>query len=246
MKIQTFIFNWRGQYEKTIEKEIQLLSIGKQPIVINSDDEKTEKGWHDIGEASYFTDQFLKAIELFDGDILFHIQGDASYKDWAKLYADAEKYFEETEWGIYAPNVDYTWYDASRTDIDSIGFPIDKLKIVANTDCTCWFIHKDVINWYKESKLDFSQYKMGWCWDIIFPALCYINKRPVIRDYSHTIDHPRGTNYNTDQAEKEMWQLYETLPKDLKEAFGYIKGDREKLSKYYAENHIIQPVGQQS
>jgi hypothetical protein len=29
------------------------------------------------------------------------------------------------------------------------------------------------------------------------------------------------------------------LPKDLKEAFGYIKGDREKLSKYYAENHIV-------
>ena len=86
MNIQTFIFNWRGQYEKTIEKEIQLLSIGKHPIVINSDDEKTEEGWHNIGEASYFTDQFLKAIELFDGDVLFHIQGDASYDNWEKLY----------------------------------------------------------------------------------------------------------------------------------------------------------------
>ena len=38
MNIQTFIFNWRGQYEKTMEKEIQLLYIGKSPIVINSDD----------------------------------------------------------------------------------------------------------------------------------------------------------------------------------------------------------------
>ena len=34
MNIQTFIFNWRGQHEKTMEKEIQLLSIGKYPIVI--------------------------------------------------------------------------------------------------------------------------------------------------------------------------------------------------------------------
>ena len=101
MNIQTFIFNWRGQYEKTIEKETQLLSIGKHPIVINSDDEKTKEGWHNIGEASYFTDQFLKAIELFDGDVLFHVQGDASYDDWEKLYADAEKYFEETDGSHY-------------------------------------------------------------------------------------------------------------------------------------------------
>ena len=144
-----------------------------------------------------------------------------------------------TDWGIYAPNVDYTWYDSTRADIHSIDFPVDQLKIVANTDCTCWFIHKDIINMLKERKLDLSPYKMGWCWDIVLPALCFINRRPVIRDYAHTIDHPRGTNYNTTQAEKEMWQFYGTLPKDLKEAFGYIKGDRERLSKYYEENYIV-------
>jgi len=233
MKIQTFIFNWRGQYEKTIEKEMQLNAIGVTPIVINSDDENKEDRWHNIGEESYFTAQFLKAIELFDGDVLFHIQGDASYDNWRQLYEDAKKYYEITDWGIYAPNVDYTWYDSTRTDIHSIDFPVDQLKIVANTDCTCWFIHKDVINWYKELKLDFGKYKMGWCWDIVFPALCFIHQRPVVRDYAHTIEHPRGTNYNTDQAEREMWDLFNSLPVDLKQAFGYIKGHREKLASYY-------------
>jgi hypothetical protein len=33
MKILTFIFNWRGQYDKTIKKIDQLRGIGVEPIV---------------------------------------------------------------------------------------------------------------------------------------------------------------------------------------------------------------------
>lgn len=240
MNIQTFIFNWRGQYEKTIEKEKQLKSLGKSPIVINSDDTYNNvEGWYHIGDACYFGEQFAKAVELFDGDILFHVQADASYDNWEQLYSDAEKHFEQTDWGIYAPNVDYTWYDSSRTDITSLEFPIPGLKIVANTDCTCWFIHKDIINLYKERDLKLEQYRMGWSWDIVLPAICYVNQRPVIRDYNHTVQHPQGTNYDTQQAEKEMWDLFQSLPNDLKEAFSYIKGDRQQLAKYYAEDYNV-------
>jgi hypothetical protein len=236
MNIQTFIFNWRGQYSKTRAKELQLRAIGVEPVVINSDDTITHEHWHNIGDDSYFNAQFLKALEVFDAsdcDVLFHVQADASYDNWKQLYDDAEKYYEMTDWGIYAPNVDYTWYDSSRTDVAALDFPIDKLKIVANTDCTCWFIHKDIIDEFKARKIDMTKYKMGWGWDIVFPAIAFINKRPVIRDYNHTIEHPRGTNYDTDKAEQEMWALYNSLEPDVKQAFGYIKGDKEKLSEYY-------------
>jgi hypothetical protein len=74
---------------------------------------------------------------------------------------------------------------------------------------------------------------MGWCWDIVFPAMAYIMKRPVLRDYSHTIDHPPGTNYNKEQAETEMMDMYHRLPEDLQKAFRYIKGDRRYLALYY-------------
>ena len=65
MKIQTFIFNWRGQYEKTKEKQKQLSAIGVVPVVINSDDNHREDNpnWHNIGEESYFTAQFLKSTQ---------------------------------------------------------------------------------------------------------------------------------------------------------------------------------------
>ena len=39
MKIQTFIFNWKNQYDKTLQKIEQLKLIGEKPIIINSDDE---------------------------------------------------------------------------------------------------------------------------------------------------------------------------------------------------------------
>ena len=245
MNIKTYIFNWKGQWTSTINKEIHLQELGRSSIIINSDDTKVKgstNNWVHIGEDAYFGKQFATAVDLFletDGDVLFHIQGDASYDYWGKLYGDAEKYFEQTDWGIYAPNVDYTWYDSSRTDIDTLDFPIDKLKIVANTDCTCWFIHRDILEAYKERNLKLEQYKMGWSWDIILPALSFLMRRPVIRDYSHTIQHPKGTNYNVEQAEKEMQELFNSLPMDLKQAFSYIKGDRNRLADYYAEDHIV-------
>ena len=240
MLIQTFIFNWRGQYEKTKEKQKQLSAIGIVPVVINSDDNHREDdpNWHNIGEDSYFTAQFLKAIELFDGDALFHIQADASYDDWASIYKGAKDCFDTYNWGIYAPNVDYTWYDASRTNLSTFDLEEPNLKMVANTDCTCWFIHKDIINEAKRRGIDFSPYKMGWSFDIVYPAISYICKRPVIRDYAYTIDHPPGTNYNKDQAEKEMHALYSTLDDEVKEAFKYVKTDINKLAEYYVEKEM--------
>jgi hypothetical protein len=236
MKIQTFIFNWRGQYEKTKEKQKQLSAIGVVPVVINSDDNHREDdpNWHNIGEESYFTAQFLKAIELFDADVMFHIQADASYDNWTEIYAGAEECFDTYNWGIYAPNVDYTFYDSSRADLKSFDLEEPYYKMVANPDCTCWFIHKDIIEDAKNRNIDFAPYKMGWSFDIVYTAIGYISKRPVIRDYRYTISHPPGTNYSKQQAETEMHTFYSKLPSDIQTAFKYIKQDKEHLGKYYA------------
>jgi len=235
MKIQTFIFNWNGQYNKTLDKKDQLKAIGVDPIIINSDEAFYLDDWHNIGEKAYFTAQFMKALELFDGDALFHIQGDASYERWADLIDDAKKYYKEYNWGIYAPNIDYTWYVASKTDLDMFTIDETPLKMVATPDCTCWFIHKNIIDEANNRKVNFAPYKWGWSFDLVYSALSHMMKRPVLRDYSHTVQHPLGTNYAKDEAEKEMMDLYKSLPKDIQEAFYYIKSDKDSLAKYYAE-----------
>jgi hypothetical protein len=233
MNIQPFIFNWNRQFEKTCAIEDALMPLFDKITVINSDDNNTRQGWIDIGDASHFSDQFRKALELFDGDVLFHVQGDVSYDRWEELIEDAKKYLEYYDAGIYAPNVDYTWYSAGNSDINSLESDHSNIKMVASTDETVWFIKKEIIQEMLDREVDFSNNKMGWGWDLVLSAICFANSRPVIRDYNHTIDHPMGTNYNSEKAGEEMLELWNSLDPDLKEIVSYIKGDREKIAKYF-------------
>jgi len=233
MNIHPFIFNWNHQFEKSCAIQDALTPIFDNVTVINSDDNNTRDGWIDIGNQSYFSDQFRKALELFDGDVLLHIQGDVSYDKWEKLIEDAKQYLEYYNAGIYAPNIDYTWYSAENTDIESLESDHPNIKMVACTDETVWFIRKEIIQEMLDRKVDFSNNKMGWGWDLVLAAISFVNSRPVIRDYNHTIDHPMGTNYNKEKASQEMLDLWNSLDEDLKEAVSHIKNQRENLVKYF-------------
>lgn len=236
MNIQPFIFNWNNQFEKTCAIEDSLLKIFDNVFVINSDDNNTKNGWIDLGNEAYFSDQFRKALDLFDGDILMHVQGDVSYNNWEKLIHDARYYFDYYDAGIYAPNIDYTWYSSENADIDTLESDHSNIKMVCCTDETVWFIRKEIIQEMYDRKVDFSTNKMGWGWDLVLASICFINGRPIIRDYNHTIDHPIGTNYNKTIAGKEMQELWNNLDDELKYVISLIKGskyDREELSKYF-------------
>jgi hypothetical protein len=238
MDIQPFIFNWNKQFDKTCAIEDSLSKIFDKVTVINSDDNNTKDGWIDLGDDAYFSDQFRKALELFDGDILMHVQGDVTYDNWEKLVEDARTYFDYYDAGIYAPNIDYTWYSSENADIDSVESDHSNIKMVACTDETVWFIRKEIIQEMSTRNVDFSNNKMGWGWDLALSSICFANGRPVIRDYNHTIDHPPGTNYNKDIAGKEMQEVWRTLDDELKTIFALIKGskyDREKLAEYFLQ-----------
>lgn len=254
MKIHILLFNWRGQYEKVLEKlnsfkAIKLLDNNYNNIkitVINSDDEYRRKNdtypskdlydWIDIGEEAYFGDQFAKAVEVFEGDIMMHVQGDCSYNLWNGMIQDALRYHKKYKWGIYAPNVDYTWYNSERADIDALNnhqsskFQEENLKWVSSPDCTCWFIDKEIIESYKASGFDMGKYKHGWGWDLLFPLFSYLLGHPVIRDYSHTVDHPISTNYDKSEGEREMAQMFDNL-----EDFNSDLGQTIKMLKYNKE-----------
>lgn len=233
MNIQPFIFNWNNQFEKTCTIEDSLKKKFDKIVVINSDDNNTREGWINIGNESYFSDQFRKALELFDGDVLFHIQGDVSYTNWNQLIEDAKTYIKYYNAGIYAPNIDYTWYSSENTDIQSLESDHPNIKMVSCTDETVWFIRKEIIQEMVNRKVDFSKNTMGWGWDLVLAGICFLKGNPVIRDYNHTIDHPMGTNYDKGKASEEMLYLWNSLDSDLKEVISYIKGNREQIAKYF-------------
>ena len=64
MNIQSFIFNWRNQFESTLEIEKQLHKIFDQVNVINSDEQNYRAYWKNIGEQAYFNQQFLTCLDL--------------------------------------------------------------------------------------------------------------------------------------------------------------------------------------
>ena len=237
--IQPFIFNWKNKFEKTCAIEDSLKQIFDKIIVINSDEENTRPGWIDLGDDAYFGAQFNKALELFENDkkVLLHIQGDTEYDNWSQLVYDARKYYNLYEWGVYAPDVTNIWYTSEHTDIDGIQSEDENIKMVACTDETVWFIHRDIIkDFYKRNLLETMKpenVKMGWGWDLVLNAISFVMNRPVIRDYNHQIKHTKGTSYNKETANYEMENLFNNLPDDLKECISYIKGDREKLVKYF-------------
>ena len=108
--------------------------------------------------------------------------------------------------------------------------------MVACTDETVWFIRKDIIEEMYNKKIDFSNNKMGWGWDLVLAAICFVKGIPVIRDYNHTIEHPIGTNYDKQLASDEMTRLWDSLDNKLNKIISLIKGsssDRQKLSNYF-------------
>jgi GR25 family glycosyltransferase involved in LPS biosynthesis len=212
-QIDAFIFNWKGQLQKTLKTESELCKIFDKVTVINSDDGNKFDHWINIGEDAYFSAQFLKALELFDGDILFHVQGDVTYDNWSSIIEDAKLYYKKYKYGIYSPNVDYTHWDSTRVDIDSFGeMDNEKLKLVSMTDCSCWFINKEIINEYKIKYSDsFKKNKYGFGADLINCAISFKKNMPVLRDYKYTVDHPESTNYSSKDARIMLEEYIETI-----------------------------------
>lgn len=233
-KIITFIFTWDGQYEnaKKLENELRKYS---DVFVINSDTENQEKKWINIPANSYFSKQMLTALNAFRGDIFAHIQADCKYDNWKEVYKQANLMLSNTEAGIYAPNIDYTSYKPEIVDIRAYK---EQIKYVATTDESAWFIHKEIIDKCKEYRYLFEGNEFGYGWDLIMAGLSWINKKPVLRDYAHTIIHPKGKGYNEDTAKKQMQETIEKAPYELASCIYDIKSNHEKIySKYIAKEN---------
>lgn len=232
MKIHCFIFNWPGQTARAQETEKQLAKINYKITVVNCDPDYQPQHWINIDPQAHFTQQWLAACEQFDGDIMFHVQADATSTQWQEIFQEALQDYQKYRWGIYAPNVDYTWYDSSRADVLNVKLPDDHLRLVNNPDCTVWFLHNDIINAFKSLAWDWNFNKFGWGVDLILCASSYLQKRPVIRNYKYTVAHPQGTGYNSQQAELEMIELYNKCSPELQQAIGILRNHREHLWNY--------------
>jgi hypothetical protein len=212
IKIHAFIFNWRGQYEKTIKLEKEFSRHVDKLTVINSDDNNKKDHWVNLGDSAYFGDQFSKALEIFDCDnydLLFHIQADVDdpENDWGSIVNSAKFYYILYNYGVYAPNVDYTAWDKKTAKLDALDGLLysSNIDVVITTDCSCWFINKEMISSFKNKYLDaFKNNKLGWGACSTICAESFMNKKLVLRDNNFKLNHPKGTSYDSKLAAIKM------------------------------------------
>lgn len=226
MKIQAFVFNWVGHESRAAALERALAPL-VEVAVINSEELLAEPhpDWLHLGESAYFSAQWNQALASFDADIFFHIQADASCQDFPDLFARARDLFGRYETGILEPHVDHTdfVFDQRRLRCLEPG-----LFEVPMTDCTCWFIKGSLLR--TMPPVDLSLNRFGWGICGAMAALCSLQGKLCLRDYTRTVIHPKGRGYPDAPAGTERIAYLKTLePSVATRAFEHYRALGEVL-----------------
>lgn len=218
MRVHTFVFNWPGHFEAALQLENVAREFSHKVTVINSDPHHTAGGWVDLGNEAYFGEQFATACEMFDGDVLFHIQADAGHNNWSSLVSTALETFAAYDCGIYAPQIDRHSHIGNELPAASatLSPPSEHLRVVSNTDCTAWFIHSSVMRHLVEYAPLMRLNRFGLGIDVLAAALAFSQKRLVLRDDRYVINHPSGTGYSLEEAAVQLRKFISHLPPEIR------------------------------
>lgn len=191
-----FVINWPGVSENARVIESALLA---RCTVLNTDPVADGLGWVQQPPDAFYAARWNKALELLDGNVLGIICADVTCRSWDRLLARAKQAFAAMpNLAIYAPNVSYSYWIASPTQLHSVG---DGLFEVPITDGMCWFLRSDLVS--EIGPVDLSLNTLGWGIDLVAPALAAINGWQVVRDYRVSVEHPQSCGYNQAQANHE-------------------------------------------
>jgi len=232
MDIQGFIFNWKGHEARAAALERKLGEFARM-TVINSEEALSEPrhGWVQLDDEAYFSEQWNHAVELFDADLFFHIQADADFDRFDRLFERVRMLFQKYRLGAYEPNVDYTALQFRKDKLHALE---PDLFEVPFTDCTCWFVAREVIRALPPVNLAANRYGWGICRAIA--AVSRLKERLCVRDYSLTVKHPKGTGYPKESARTEKFSYPFSLSLDVRQEMArldqvyrqvYVKPDRD-------------------
>jgi hypothetical protein len=196
MNIQSFIFNWKGNTDNVLrlERAIEKLS---EVNIINSDESMREarRNWIQLDDSAFFSAQWNKALDIFNADVLFHVQADVEFNEFERLFERACAAFRSHPIGIYEPKIDRPRRDY---DLSKLRMLRDNVFEVPATDCTCWFVAAPVLS--ENARIDERANKYGWGVAATIAALCRRRKLLCVRDYEFLVHHPDGRGYSTTDA----------------------------------------------
>lgn len=229
MRFEAVIFNWRGHERRAAALEQQFRALC--PVrVVNSESaaESRHPHWDHVGEDAYFTAQWQRAVQRFDGDVLFHVQADASSPHFRQMLERCRDAMQRLGCGVYAPNVDYTAWVYDRARLQRVE---GHYYEVPQTDCTCWAISRQVLE--AAPPVDPSANRFGWGIDFLTIGAARALDLRVLRDYRYTVNHPwRGAGYDTSAADVEARAVFAALPPEVQRRTAELRREaQDKLGR---------------
>lgn len=149
------------------------------------------------------------------------------------MFARAQRLLLDSSVGVYEPTVTHTDIVYRRSRLQSIG---DMLYVVPFTDCTCWFVRRDVLQ--AVPPVDISINRYGWGISVAIAAACRINNKLCIRDYGIRVHHPRGRGYPAAAALAERTAYFRCLSPSMRAQIRGLYGERALLNGLGGENAI--------
>jgi len=199
-----FIISWEGKYEKAkyIADKLSYLN-DKLYIIYSNNDGTEEKGsgkWIKVPNEFYFGMKFKTALDLYHDESMLIIHADAETDTWRELIVSSEEVENDSEIGVWAPDVDYTpWHRdlVTVSENKEIG-----ISFVAQTDGIILFLANKVVKRLK--LMNYESNNLGW--GIDWAAICfsYVNNLFVIRDNKIKVTHKKGAGYDSDEANYQM------------------------------------------
>ena len=224
IRIHAFIICWSGMEDNArhIARSIHHL-VDELSVVYSNKNDTIETGagnWIQVPDTWFFGKKFQTCLQLHTGGILLQIQADAASDNWPALVNHCKSaYAQFDNIGVWAPNVDYTWWTDDRVLIRHI--ESSKMVMVAQTDCTVWSFSENVLQ--RLRAFDYDHNNFGWGIDWVAIAYSVANHLLVLRDMSITIKHRQETGYKKEEAEQQMNNFFKQMTPSELEHYGRLK-----------------------
>ncbi len=144
--------------------------------------------------------------------------------------------------GVYAPVVDYSYFDLSRTLIAKMGG--SGLSVVALVDGIVFAISRPVADRLKQLKYDDNKYGWGILWAAV--AYTYAHGLIAVLDENVTVSHPRSRGYDSAAANQRMIQFLQQLSLEesvhVKLLQAHIKIQATQTHSKRRKNYLIQLI----
>ena len=205
-----YVISWKRVSENARNVFDAVKRVHDKTFILNCDENfKMDRGASVIeaDDSFYFTKQmytlFQHCSDHFPNSPIMTITGDISPDaDWNDIIKRCMHGFKKYGAGIVAPNVDWTAHER-HVDIKNMG---DNYWTVENTDCTVWALKPCVYKFLLNTDVH-TYSKFGWGIDWLLIQVCEKHNMPVIRDYKHTIKHPKDHGYENTTAEWEKQEV---------------------------------------